>query len=328
MNEYDPMLKIRFDGADVGEGRIPVSHLLSFLDGFSKVLQRTARVLLGETDSVREGPVPRRIREEVEFDLVLLTHGSPATVIGLEQSRRNPSLPGMDLSSEILEKALGGLESAASGEADDALPPGYDRGVLMAWRSAGSILGRGVDEIQFSFNKRKVPLQASLTSPRLARIRKRIHGPEINVRSIEGRLLMADFRKDGTRCRVHPSVGDAVLCRFGEEQRNDVLENLLQYVRVTGEAEQDAESGKIKSIEIHDVERLADFPGETIGHVTSPIPATTSFWESRTIKELALLQNVGPVEDVGVIFGTWPGEEDDGFEEEIERLRHESADTG
>ena len=328
MNEHDPMLKIRFDGAAVREGRIPISHLQSFLDGFAKVLQRTARVLLGEADSVREGPVPRGIREEVEFDLVLLTHGSPATVIGLERSRMNPSLPGMDFGSEILEKALGGLESAANGEADDALPPGYDRGVLIAWRSMGRILGSGVDEIQFSFNGRTEPLRANLTPPRLARIRERIHEPEINVRTIEGRLLMADFKEDGTRCRVHPSIGDAVICRFGEEQKNEVLENLLQYVRVTGEAEQDAASGKIKSIEIHDVERLKGPLGETAGHAESSIPVTTSFWESRTIKELALLQNVRPIEDVGVIFGTWPGEEDDGFEEEIERLRHESANQG
>ena len=34
------------------------------------------------------------------------------------------------------------------------------------------------------------------------------------------------------------------------------------------------------------------------------------------------------MEDVGIIFGIWPGEEDDGFEEEVERLRHESADKG
>ena len=67
---------------------------------------------------------------------------------------------------------------------------------------------------------------------------------------------------------------------------------------------------------------------ETAGHAESSIPVTTSFWESRTIKELALLQNVRPMEDVGVIFGIWPGEEDDGFEEEIERLRNESTDQG
>ena len=328
MNEYDPMLKIRFDGAAVREGRISVSHLLSFLGGFNKVLQRTARVLLGEANSVRGGPVPRGIREEVEFDLVLLTHGSPATVIGLECSRRNPPFLEMDLSSEILEKALGGLESAASGEVNDALPPGYDRGVLMAWRSAGSILGKGVNEIQFRFNKRTGPLQVSLTSPRLARIQKRIHGTEVNVQSIEGRLLMADFKEDGTRCRVHPSFGDAVVCHFSEEQKSEVLENILQYVRITGEAEQDKESGKIKKIEIHDVERLGNSPGETIRHAASSTPVTTSFWESRTIKELALLQNVKPMEDVGIIFGTWPGEEDDGFEEEIERLRNENADKG
>ena len=99
----------------------------------------------------------------------------------------------------------------------------------------------------------------------------------------------------------------------------------IRFDDAAGEAEQDTESGKTESTETHDVESLGDSPGETAGHAESSIPAAMSFWESRTIKELALLQNVSPMEDVGVIFGTWPGEKDDGFEEEIERLRHESV---
>ena len=47
-----------------------------------------------------------------------------------------------------------------------------------------------------------------------------------------------------------------------------------------------------------------------------------SFWESMTVEDLARLQNVGPIEDVSVLYGTWPGELDDGFEEAIDQLRH------
>jgi len=53
MNNDTPLLKIRFDGEAVGPGRIPVRHLLRFLGNMNKALQRTGRVLLGESVSVR-----------------------------------------------------------------------------------------------------------------------------------------------------------------------------------------------------------------------------------------------------------------------------------
>jgi len=33
---------------------------------------------------------------------------------------------------------------------------------------------------------------------------------------------------------------------------------------------------------------------------------------------------VGPMMDIRALFGTWPGEMDDGFEEAIDKLRHSS----
>ena len=325
MNKHDPLLKIRFDGTAVGPGRISVSHLLRFLDGFNKVLQRTARVLRGEANSVREGPAPREIREEVEFDLVQLTHGSPAAIIGLDRSKKNLSFPEMDFGSEILKKALGGLEVVGSGEANGALPPGYDRGVLKAWRSTGAMLGKGIDTIQFTLNNRTDPLQVTLTLPHLTQIRERILDPKINIRTIEGRLLMADFKEDRTRCRIHPSIGEPVFCLFDEEQKEEVLANIIQYVRITGEAVEDPVSEKIKSIRIQDIECLEDILTNTTQLAVSPVQATESFWESKTVEELALLQGVEPIEDIRILFGTWPGEENDGFEEAIEQLRHEST---
>lgn len=46
------------------------------------------------------------------------------------------------------------------------------------------------------------------------------------------------------------------------------------------------------------------------------------FWETPTLRELARSQRVQPMTDVEALFGTWPGEEDDGFELAIDELRH------
>lgn len=52
-------------------------------------------------------------------------------------------------------------------------------------------------------------------------------------------------------------------------------------------------------------------------------PISRSFWDSPTLDELAQAQNVKPLEDVRSLSGTWPGEQDDGFEEAIDELRHQ-----
>lgn len=45
------------------------------------------------------------------------------------------------------------------------------------------------------------------------------------------------------------------------------------------------------------------------------------FWTSPTLDELAAAQGVGPL-DTEALLGTWPGEDDDGFEDAIDELRH------
>ena len=47
-----------------------------------------------------------------------------------------------------------------------------------------------------------------------------------------------------------------------------------------------------------------------------------NFWQSWTLEELARAQNVQPIADSRALFGTWPGEKNDGFEAAIEELRH------
>lgn len=50
-------------------------------------------------------------------------------------------------------------------------------------------------------------------------------------------------------------------------------------------------------------------------------PISQDFWVSPTLEELADAQNVKPL-DTGAVLGTWPGEDDDGFEETVNELRH------
>jgi hypothetical protein len=139
---------------------------------------------------------------------------------------------------------------------------------------------------------------------------------------------MADFKEHGTRCRVHPAAGDPVLCLFDEEQKDEVLEDILQYVRVVGEAKEDPVSGKITSIKIHDIERLEDREGEAADLLPQGTPISQCFWESPTLDELAASQNVRPMANVRALFGTWPGEENDGFEADINELRHSGTKGG
>ena len=326
MKRHDPFLKIRFDGEAVGPSKIPVAHLLRFLTNMNKALQRTGRVLTGEVESVRRGTPTRSIKEEVALDLVLLTHGSPAAVLGFERRRSETALPGMDFGLEVLEKALGGL--AAVQESDDTLPAGYDAGVLMAWRDVGTLFRQGITRIDFSLNHRDAPLSIAFTPEGFTRIQERIQGPQTNIRTIEGRLLMADFKEHGTRCRVHPSVGDPILCLFDQEQKDEVLDDILQYVRIVGEAKEDPLTGRIVSIKIHDIERLEDREGEAVDLLPQGTPISRDFWESPTLDELAQAQNVRPLVDVRALFGTWPGEMNDGFEEAIDELRHSHMGRG
>jgi len=327
MDGQEPLLKVRFNGNAVGSGTISVSHLLRFLSNLNKAFQRIGRVLHGESESLRRGQPPHNIKREVELDLVLLTHGSPATVLGFERRQEAPSFQTMDFGLEILEKAIAGLATVQKDGAEETLPSGYDPGVLMAWRDAGVLFSQGIDEIEFTLNHRQQAARTSFTSNGALRIQRRIQGSERNIRTIEGRLLMADFKEHGTRCRVHPAAGAPVLCLFDEAQRDEVFEDILHYVRIMGKAREDPTSRKITSIKIHDIQRLEDRQDETADLLPRGTPVSRTFWESLTLEQLAHTQDVHPMTDVRSLFGSWPGEENDGFEQVIDALRHPGAKT-
>ena len=269
MSKLNPSLQVRFDGDAVEPGEIRVSHLLIFLNCLNKVLQRTARLLQGDTSSVRPGQPPRTIRKAVELSLVSLTHGSPAAVLGFDHMQKNRSLAERQFSLEILEKTVGGLESVQKNYTGEALPPGYDSGVLEAWSGAGKLFKQGIAKIDLTLNQREKAVRTSFTPNGLARIWNRIGQP-----------------------------GEAVLSTGYLEPREGT------------------------NLTMHAVGLIEDRQGDVAYLPSRETSKSRSFWESPSLEDLAHSQDVQPLADVQSLFGTWPGEQDDGFEEAINELRH------
>ena len=244
-----------------------MAHLVSFLDSWRKVVQRTGRVLRGEARSVRPGQPPQDLKSELEFELVTFEGEGDSTSLGLERRLENTSFPEMDFGLKVVQNAIGGLREIGSSDTAEALPNGIDPGVLRAWRDAGVLLGQGVEAIEFTLNDSSGTVRAALNPHVLERIRERLTRPNVNIRKIEGRLLMVDFTGKEARCRIHPVDGEPIECLVDEERKEAVLANMLKDVLVTGEVRQDPATGNITAITIKDIERRQ-------GTSETPVPET------------------------------------------------------
>ena len=322
MSEQDPLLVIRFEGEAVGPGRVPVADLVCFLDNFQKALQRLGRVLLGHSERPKKGRLPQVIKNEVDLKLVSLQEGSPAAVLGFERTKTQSRSLGLDLGQEILEKALNGLRSLQTIESNEPLSEEFELGVLRTWHNAGRIFKWGIERAILYLNGPEKSFRTAFTPTTIDNIMKHIGEKNKQNRTIVGRLLMADFKEYGTRCRVHPPVGDPIVCIFDESQRDQVLKCILRKVHIQGEAEQGTVSGGIERVVIRTIKCLDDEGIDENDNLSESSQSGYSFFESPSLKELAESQKVRPLNDVRVLFGTWPGDAEDGFESLIDELRH------
>ncbi len=324
MSDKTPLLTLILEGRPLRSGRIPVSLALELLSGLQKVLYRTGQVILGDTDSSRKGPKPKHLkRTMLELDLVEVTHGSPLTVLRFEKSSEIGLFPETDELFRIIETALEGIRQLQLPH--NAPPPECDRGILLAWRDLGRLFLREVSSITFELNHRPEPLRVEYTPRGFRVIQQHIQSLEVSfsdITTVEGRLLMADFKEEEMRLRVHPLIGDPIVCDFDEEQKEEVLENLLHWVCITGKAVKDSASGKINRVHISDIEPLEDFSGPIEEGL---IETAYGFWAPRTVEELARTQGVEPMADVKVLWGTWPGSDEDGFEDFVRELRRKNS---
>ena len=184
---------------------------------------------------------------------------------------------------------------------------------------------QGIEEVNIVMQKGTEPVRESFTPDGNSHIKQWIASIPVKqsiIESIEGKLLMANFAKGKKICEVYPATGNPVRCTFQDRQEEDVHQNLRSDVRVVGSSKTGSTpSGKDK-LEIHSIERLQN-RDQCRSDQESAHPMTRlDFGESPTLDEIVRRQNVAPIADIRSLYGTWPGDPDDGFEESIEELRH------
>ena len=313
-----PFFTVRVEGPKVGAGRMRLADFLELAREVTNAVERVGIVLSNTGRSIRRGARPKDLKKALSLDLVGFTEGSPAVIASFERTDTQMLIEDVDLGNQIYTSWLEGLEEV-SGEREE-LPPGYDVGVLLKMRDVGNLFSRGITQIEFSLNHRHKPVTFKYTEKAVGQVRHRIAKPESMTYSIDGRLVMVDFKETGPKFRIHPAVGDPVMCRFAESFRDEVFENILNYVRVKGTAEKDTQ-GRITAINIADIEPLALKNEEPLDLSIKGGLAGTDFWQHHTVDELAAAQNVKAISNVDDLLGGWPGEVNDGFEEWISELR-------
>jgi hypothetical protein len=249
-------LTIRFEGPEVKPGRMRLDDFIQAATEFSIGAQRVA-LALQHTPSVVEGRRPRGLTQALSLDLVGFTEGSPAAVVHLERTESQMEIDEVDLGEKTYRILLGGIDRVA--EPTDALPEGFDLGVLLKLRDLGKLFNKGVSRIEFQLNHRVRPAKAVYDRSKYERVRQRIARPEAQQVTLQGRLLMADFKETGRQIRIHPSIGQPVICHFDEALSQEVEECMRRFVRVTGRMVF-TEAGEPQWIELSDIDSIEPEP--------------------------------------------------------------------
>jgi hypothetical protein len=118
---------------------------------------------------------------------------------------------------------------------------------------------------------------------------------------------MADFKEQEHKCRIHPFLGQPILCTFTPEQEEEVYAALRKPVKISGTATINPNNGKVESIAI-----------EKIGVVEQLLIGAKDFHSGRSLEQLAEAQGVPPLDNPKVLAGGWPDDEDvDEFLEDV-----------
>lgn len=299
---HEPILIVRAKGPATQDGRIALHDLLELGKHIQAAVERVARVLVGQADSRKPGRKPKEIASSCPLDVVALNRGSFELALDL----RRDQFEVMHLGIEAIEKLVEGMELLRLN--GNALPTGYDTGVLHSLKDMGRIFGTGIDEIEVEARTQRVKRSCSYDQVLYGKITGRIGSPITKMRTLEGRLLMVDYRHDKERCRIHPTVGDPIICKFDKALEEKVYEYLRRFVRITGEAEEDPATGRISGVTIKEIEAVS-VEGANFEAISAE-----DFWSEKPLEQLAAEQGLSPVQRFEDVWGKgadlWADDED------------------
>lgn len=293
------ILSIHLEGALTANHRIPFRMFSAYGHAFQTALERAALVLLGAPYSVVRGRRPVEVGVACNLELVGVRGGGSITIeCELPPLGQELSLFG-DLGQQALESLVRGLHALEG--TTDVLPAGYDRGVLLALKEAGVLFQHGLEAASIDVVTHRTHVRATHTPTVHRSIVRFIGRSETRQQTVEGRLVMGDFKETALRCRIEPAIGNPVHCHFSESLRSSVLAAMTHYVRAYGRAQVDG--GRVAAFEIDRLE-LVDVPQP---------PATSGALEvgDPYLSALAREQGVAPLRRLEDLKGGfWPENED------------------
>lgn len=181
--------------------------------------------------SVGPGRRPDRVVQATQMDVAGLTPGSAVLQVEPHRARQPELVTSHD---SLLERSVDiFLRGLSELRAADAMPSGFDRGVIHGVVSLGAGIGHGVTAVSFARpGERPVVLDEGLRD-RARRIEQRFDSESV---SVTGRLHMGDFAPDHLRCRIDTTDGP-IACVFDQRMRDRVLDMMDRLVVAEGMAE-------------------------------------------------------------------------------------------
>ena len=300
------VLKLRVEGPGVTSGAIAVPVLVRICQAAQDAVNRQAEAMRGG-QSLRPGPKTSEVYEECTLELAGIKKGS--TVLPFRLAKPQQALPGaLTFGVDVVTRVVVAVKDVASNGQN------IEPGVLDSLKSIGEILERcRVSKIEWIAPPRSGhrTIRAVFDKRVREQVLQRIKAPSQKQETVEGVLEMADFKEQEHKCRIHPLIGQPVLCSFDEAQEDEIYDSLRKPVRVTGTAKINPNSGKIEELHI-----------EKIGIVEQLLLGAKDFFTGRSIEQLAEVQGVKPLDKPSVLAGGWPADQDiDAFLEEIYSTR-------
>lgn len=294
-----PLLRFRFKGSAIHDGRILYDDLATFVSNISLAIDRIILAIqTGET--VKRGRPFKTAQLLSALEIAYVRKASFG--IALDLRRDEQQFPGWDIGEQAVDILMTGLNAM---EKDRALPKEYNPNVMIALRDAGRIIDRGVEHISLNSATTLGNKRAIYTSPVREHIITHLHRLEYAYAVVEGRLLMLDVEEDKLVCRIRPSTGDPILCKYDEDFADQIIINARHFVRMKGEASYDSATGRITSLRVKDLESIDE--ASATGGVILPV---SSFWKRQDFDELATLQGIYPITDLAKLSKDWPEDAD------------------
>lgn len=301
-----PLLKLRVQGPGIRAGSIPVPYLIRICQAAQDAVNRQAEAMHGG-QSLRPGPKSAAVYQECTLELTGIEKGSAVLPFVLAKPQQPLPLPdvttfGRDVVREVTTavKTLGSDKVRADTH--------FEPGLLHSLRGMGEVLSKDVTKIEWIVpGNGKRGLKATFDKRVSDRVSARIKSPSTRQYAVEGVLEMADFKEQDHRCRVHPLVGQPIVCTFKPEQEQEVYDALRKPVRIEGTATVNPNSGKVESVAI-----------KKIGITEQLLIGAKEFLAGRSLEQLAEAQGVSPMVNPKVLVGGWPADEDiDAFLEDV-----------